>query len=121
MLRTAAGGDLRIFVDLVSSEETLAAGAAVLGRGGTYVIVGFTPGIELKAQPAALVLGEVAITGTRYATRAEIAASLDLVAQGRVRVVVGATYDLEDAAEAMRAIEANEVFGRVLVRCGSET
>ncbi len=110
-------GDARVdvCVDMVASGATLANGLRLVGRAGTFVVVGFQPGAELALDPAGLLLDEIVVTGSRYATRAEIARTLDLVAQRRVEPVIGARYRLEDTAEAYRAMQANEVFGRIVV------
>ena len=111
----AIGGKVDICVDTVGSPSTLATGARLVGRGGTFVVVGFQPGASLTVDPTGLVIDEVAITGSRYATRAEIARTLDLVAQRRVEAVIGARFPLDDAAGAYRAMQGNEVFGRIVV------
>ena len=109
------GGKVDVCVDTVASDTTLANGARLVGRAGTFVVVGFQPGTSLALNPASLILDEVAVTGSRYATRAEIARTLDLVAQGRVEPVIGARFPLREAAEAYRAMQRNEVFGRIVV------
>jgi D-arabinose 1-dehydrogenase-like Zn-dependent alcohol dehydrogenase len=113
----ALGGPLDVVIDMVSVPDTLAGGQAALGRAGTFVVVGFHPDIGMQVQPAELVLKELVVTGTRYATRAEIAQALDLVRSGAVRCVVGARFPLEKAQDAMDAIARNEVFGRILIDC----
>ena len=65
-------------------------------------------------------LDEVTITGSRYASRAEIIATLDLVAQRRVEPVIGARYPLRDVAEAYRVMQENDVFGRIVVDVAAE-
>ena len=64
-----------------------------------------------------LLMGEIVVTGNRYATRAEIAASLDLVRAGLVEPVIGLVVPLAELGAAFDAIRANDVFGRVLVDC----
>ena len=109
------GGKVDVCVDTVGSSSTLANGARIVGRGGTFVVLGFQPGASLSVDPTGLILDEVAITGSRYATRAEIACTLDLVAQRRVEAVIGARFSLDDVAGAYRAMQGNEVFGRIVV------
>ena len=109
------GGKVDVCVDTVASNTTLANGARLVGRAGTFVVVGFQPGTTLALDPASLILDEVVVTGSRYATRAEIAATLDLVAQRRIVPVIGARFDLAQAPEAYRAMQRNEVFGRIVV------
>jgi D-arabinose 1-dehydrogenase-like Zn-dependent alcohol dehydrogenase len=64
-----------------------------------------------------LVNKEISILGTRYATRAEIARSLELVRDGKVKPVIGASFPLEQTEEAFEAIRRNRVFGRILIDC----
>ena len=71
----------------------------------------------MEVSPTRLQQEEIVLTGNRYATRAEIAASLELVRLGRVAPVVGRTYPLEALEEAFEAIRANDVFGRILIDC----
>lgn len=104
-----------VCVDMVASTSTLANGLRLVGRAGALVIVGFQHGATLEFDPASLLLDEIVVTGSRYATRAEIARTLELVAQHRVQPVIGARYPLEDTPEAYRAMQANEVFGRIVV------
>ena len=116
-LSRAAGGRLSACVDMVSSQETLDGGIAALDAGGTFVVVGYRTDTQVRVPSARLLLGEIVVTGNRYATRAEIAASLDLVRAGRVEPVIGLVVPLPDLDAAFAAIRANEVFGRVLVDC----
>ncbi len=109
------GGKVDVCVDTVGSPSTLANGVKVVGRGGTFVVVGFQPGSSLTVDPTGLILDEVVVTGSRYATRAEIARTLDLVAQRRVEPVIGARFGLDKAVDAYVAMQRNEVFGRIVV------
>ena len=110
-------GDLRadVVVDTVASRSTLTAAVGAAGRGGTVVVIGFQGGVTLDLDPRPLVLDEVAITGSRYASRAELMATLDLVEQGRITPVIGARFPLEDVAGAYRAMQDNAVLGRIVV------
>lgn len=116
-LRRAAGGEISAVVDTVVSTETVDGGVEVVGRAGTFVALGFSPGTMLTVDPARLLLEEIVVTGTRYATRAEIAQALELVSQGRIEPVVGATFPLVELNAAFDAIRGNEVFGRVVIEC----
>jgi D-arabinose 1-dehydrogenase-like Zn-dependent alcohol dehydrogenase len=119
----AAEGQLDVCIDFVGAPETTSRGLAALGRGGTFVIAGAMPGLRsdksavISAAPMYLVNKEISILGTRYATRAEIARSLALVRDGKVSPVIGASYPLEQAEEALEAIRQNRVFGRILIDC----
>jgi D-arabinose 1-dehydrogenase-like Zn-dependent alcohol dehydrogenase len=104
-----------VCVDMVASRSTLTNAVGLLNRSGTLLIVGYQGGVTFELDPRPFVLDEVVVTGSRYATRADIAASLDLVAQGRVEPVIGARYPLTEVAEAYRVMQANEAFGRIVV------
>ena len=114
-----ADGTPWIMTDPLYSEDRLAA----LGRGGTFVVVGTMPNLRsdksavVSAAPMYLVNKEITIMGTRYATRAEIARSLDLVRDGKVKPVIGASFPLAQAEDALEAIRRNQVFGRILIDC----
>lgn len=119
----AAGGQLDTCIDFVGTPVTTGAGIAALGRGGTFVIVGTLPGLRsdksavLSVAPMYLINKEITIMGTRYATRAEITRSLHLVRDGKVKPVIGASFPLEQAEDALGAIQHNQIFGRVLIDC----
>ncbi|GAC1363344.1 MAG: zinc-binding dehydrogenase [Ktedonobacteraceae bacterium] len=119
----AADGQLDTCIDFVGTPATTSNGLAALGRGGTFVIVGTLPGLRgnksavLSAAPMYLINKEITVMGTRYATRAEIASSLQLVHDGKVKPIIGATFPLAQAEEALEAIRRNQVFGRVLIDC----
>lgn len=119
----AANGQLDTCIDFVGSPVTTSGGITAIGRGGTFVIVGTLPSLRsdksavISVAPMYLINKEISITGTRYATRAEIAHSLQLVHDGSVKTIIGASYPLSQAEDALEAIRRNQVFGRVLVDC----
>ena len=119
----AANGQLDTCIDFVGTPVTTGGGIAALGRGGIFVIVGTLPGLRsdksavISVAPMYLINKEITITGTRYATRAEIAHSLELVRDGSVKPIIGASFSLEQAEDALEAIRSNQVFGRVLIDC----
>jgi D-arabinose 1-dehydrogenase-like Zn-dependent alcohol dehydrogenase len=113
--RAEAPWPVDVCVDTVASSSTLGAAVGLVGRAGTVVVVGYQAGSGIDLDPRPLVLDEVTVTGSRYATRAEIMATLELVAQGRAVPVVGARFALDDVAAAYRAMQDNEVFGRIAV------
>jgi propanol-preferring alcohol dehydrogenase len=120
-LGEAAAGQLDVCIDFVGTPDTTSRGLAALGRGGIFVIAGTMPALRsdktavISAAPMYLVNKELSIIGTRYATRAEIARSLELVRDGKVTPIIGASFPLEQAEEALEAIRRNRVFGRVLI------
>ncbi len=110
-----AGGPLDAVFDTVGAPQTLRLGLSSLGRGGRLVIIGVHPGGVDGVGSIEMIDGERAILGTRYASRSDIARALELVAQGRVAVHIGARFPLERLGDAFAAIQASEVFGRIFV------
>jgi D-arabinose 1-dehydrogenase-like Zn-dependent alcohol dehydrogenase len=115
VIAAAGGHGVDAIIDTYGSQQTLTEGYRALGRAGTLVVLGFVPDTTLHVEPFRLLSEEITVTGTRYATRAEIAQSLELVRQGRVEPVIGATFPLSDLNAAFEAIRGNEVFGRIVI------
>jgi D-arabinose 1-dehydrogenase-like Zn-dependent alcohol dehydrogenase len=114
-LREAAGDRLTGIVDTVATEATFEQGFAALGRAGTLGVLGHVPGARPRIDPERLLLEELVVTGTRYATRAEIDQTMELVRLGRVRPIVGAHMPLEQLNEALEDANAQRVFGRIVL------
>ena len=114
-VRDVAGGDLAGVVDTVATQATLEEGFAALGRAGTLVVLGHVVGARMQLDPERLLMEELVVAGTRYATRAEIAQTMELVRLGRVQPIVGATYRLEELNEALAAAHRTDVFGRIII------
>jgi D-arabinose 1-dehydrogenase-like Zn-dependent alcohol dehydrogenase len=59
-----------------------------------------------------LVLSQTTITGSRYASRAEVGMAADLVASGRVRPVVGRRVTLDGLESLHDQLRAGTLVGR---------
>jgi D-arabinose 1-dehydrogenase-like Zn-dependent alcohol dehydrogenase len=115
-----AGGRLAGVVDTVGNSHTLAEGYRALGKAGILVVLGHVPGAELPIDPERQLLDELVVAGTRYATRAEIIQTMELVRLGRVAPVIGATYPLEALNDALAAARNEEVFGRIIIEVAEQ-
>jgi alcohol dehydrogenase, propanol-preferring len=120
-VREVADDQLAGVVDTVATDQTLEQGFQALGRAGTLVALGHVPGSVLRIDPERLLMDELVVAGTRYATRAEIAQTMELVRLGRVKLIVGATLPLEQLNEALAMAHAQEVFGRIILEVAEET
>jgi propanol-preferring alcohol dehydrogenase len=114
-VRDIAGGTVAGVVDTVATSATLNEGYRALGRAGTLVALGHVPGAELRIDPERLLLEELVVAGTRYATRAEIARTMELVRLGKVEPIVGARFPLERLEDALRRAHDADVFGRIMI------
>lgn len=120
-VRAEGGAD--VIVDPVGG-EVFEQSVRCLAPEGRLLTVGFASGTIPRAAANRLLLRNTGVLGaawrellaadrTLFATTA--AALADLVAAG-LRPVVGASYDLAEAATALAAIENREVAGKVVLR-----
>ncbi len=92
-------------------EKTLAAvrwGGRVVICGAT---AGFTPTIDLRT----IFFKQLEIRGSTMGTKGDLAAALPLFRAGRLRPVIDRAMPLWDAAEAHRALERREAFGKIVL------
>ncbi len=118
-VRSATGGrGADLVVDTVGHHGSLTASAGLVRTGGRIVLVGYTT--QPKEYPAlpteTVVLGQLTVLGSRYATRLELRQALSLVARGFVRPVISGIVPLERANEALAMVREDRATGRVVVR-----
>lgn len=102
-------------IDCVGNTETLAASMRALAPGGTLVVLGVRGTDRLTIPAIDMILGELTVTGTRYASRNEIAQALELVAAGRIHPIVGARFPLVELPAAFELVRSGQAFGRIVV------
>jgi NADPH:quinone reductase-like Zn-dependent oxidoreductase len=88
-----------------------------LGRGGRIVTPGAVgdPRVSFDIRTLMSKRGEILGTGSAPIVPETIRRLIDLAAEGRIRPVIDRVLPLEQAAEAHRAIEARETFGKVIL------
>lgn len=105
-------------LDFVASAETLEACLCCLGPAGRLVIVGNRPravfGADptFRVDPGLMLRRMLEIHGSRYVSLAELAQTLELLRQRRLRAVVTRTFPLEEAETAHRLLRQNAIVGR---------
>jgi NADPH:quinone reductase len=123
VLAATNGRGVDIVLDAVAGETT-AQSLPVLAECGRYCIYGMASGHPGQFPSNVLHTGNRAAvgytTGGYRATRPEVLrpgvdAAFALVAQGKVKVHVGARYALRDAAEAHRFVESRASHGKVVL------
>ena len=90
---------------------------------GRYLVVGFPAGIPtpplnltlLKSSQVMGVFWGAAVMRDPRAHQANMADIQAMIADGRVKPRITATYPLEDGAKALQAVEAREVMGKVVL------
>ncbi len=117
-----AGRGADLVVDTVGHHTSLLAGTALVRRGGRVVVVGYTARADeyprLPTERA--VLHEIAVVGSRYATRRDLSRALDLVARGLVRPVISGEVPLDRANDAFAMVREDRSTGRVIVRVAGQ-
>jgi NADPH2:quinone reductase len=95
-----------------------------LREGGRVVVVGFTEGSIPEVKVNRLLLGNTEVVGAGWGAYAmakpqyvsEVGAAIaGLIDAGSVRPIVGATYPLERAAEALTLIDSRGATGKVVL------
>jgi propanol-preferring alcohol dehydrogenase len=105
-----------VVIDLVGTRATLAWATDALGPGGRLVVVTTFREVTAVVEPRRLVLGELAILGSKYASRAEVDEATELVVSGRVEPVIGRIVAPPEVAELHAALGAGTLLGRGAIR-----
>ena len=105
-----AGAD--VVLDFVGTDETHAAGLAMLARRGLYSIVGF--GGVVAHPSVAFVAGEAAITGNLVGNWIDLWELLELHSRGDVTLRTE-TYPLEEVNDVLQALRGGDVTGRAVL------
>lgn len=122
-VRNASGGGVDIVVDPVGADR-FDDGVRLLRPEGRLVVVGFAGGEIPKLKVNRLLLRNVTVMGAAWREFlahtpgfvAEAGAALsELVASGRMTPVLGATYRLEDGAQALRDLAARRAVGKLVL------
>jgi D-arabinose 1-dehydrogenase-like Zn-dependent alcohol dehydrogenase len=115
LLAATDGDGVDAVIDTVGAGATLELARRIVRPGGRVVGVGYSPATALTVPTPAFVLDEVQYLGSRYASRADMAAGVSLVARGLVSTVVGLVRPLEAVNDVFRALEDGAVVGRAVL------
>jgi D-arabinose 1-dehydrogenase-like Zn-dependent alcohol dehydrogenase len=112
LLPPAWGGRADVVIDLLGTPASLTWSLAHLATGGRLVVLTTFPDVDFAVSPRDLVLAQGEIIGSRYASRHEVVQSARLVAEGRVRPVIGARARIDDVHEIHDALHEGRLLGR---------
>jgi D-arabinose 1-dehydrogenase-like Zn-dependent alcohol dehydrogenase len=110
--------DGAISADAICTPLHVCRAEAQIGPGDDVLIVGNRPKAVFKVDPTfpvdpgTVLYKGLEIHGSRYVSMAELAQTLEIVRQGRVRPIVTRTFPLEGADEALCLVEEGRVAGR---------
>ena len=118
VLARTGGRGVEAAIDFVSSAETLEASVRSLAPAGRLVIVGNRPKAvfgkdpTFRVDPGLMLRKMLEIHGSRYVTLSELAQTLELLRQKRVRAIVSRTFRLEELETAHQLLRENAIVGR---------
>lgn len=99
------------YFELVGTSASMVAGIRSLGRRGTFVSIGYTPD-ELRVHPVELILSEARIISSVAASKRDLEAAVQLLADHRIRVVIDTRYPLEEVSVGLERLRSRQVNGR---------
>ena len=111
LLELTGGRGIDVAIDFVSSASTIEAAFAALGKGGRLVTLGGNPG-KFTASPGDVLRKEIELLGSRYATKAEVVESLELVARGELWPMVTEKVPLAQAEAIHERLDKGLITGR---------
>jgi propanol-preferring alcohol dehydrogenase len=101
-----------VVIDLLGSRDSLAWGMKTLGLGGRHVMLTTFRDVEVFVSPRDLVLRELTVLGSRYASKGELAESAQLVAEGKIHPVVSRVVAPGEVEDVHRALQDGTLLGR---------
>lgn len=115
-VRAATGGVGVHQVLEVGGAGTLPQSLASLAPGGHIALIGGLSGFGGDIPAMALLHANATVSGIYVGSRANFEAMTAFIERHRIRPVIDRVFELDDAAEAYRRIEAGEHLGKVVIR-----
>jgi alcohol dehydrogenase len=112
--RLFLGGGYEVVVNNTGG-DTWAPSLRCAKMGGRVLTCGATAGFDPKTDLRYIWTAELDVRGSDGWRRDDLAALLEAVRAGRLRPVIDRVVPLEDAIDAMRALEDRSVFGKIVV------
>ncbi|MGA7475773.1 MAG: zinc-binding dehydrogenase [Thermoplasmata archaeon] len=86
-----------------------------LARAGRAVVIGASAGPKVELDIRTLFWRQASVRGSTMSSRGEFAEVLEHLAAGRLHAVVDSVLPFEQAADAFRRFDANDLFGKIVV------
>jgi NAD+-dependent secondary alcohol dehydrogenase Adh1 len=101
-----------VVFDFVGTDQTHAASAEMLARGGTYSVIGYGGTISIPS--GALVVNEHAVVGNLVGTWVDLWELLQLHGAGKVTLKTE-THSLDDVNDVLGKLRGGEITGRAVL------
>ena len=108
------GEGVDVVVDNIGTRESVRQGLAMLRPGGKFLVVAYLDE-NFEIPSLSLFKTELEIIGCRGSTKQDLIDVVRLVQAGQVTPVVGASYALEQIAQATARLESGDLIGRILL------
>ncbi len=109
--RLSGGKGVDAAIDYVGHGDTFRLAVGSLGISGRAVVIGVGRG-EVSFNPFELVKTEQTITGSRHSTRTELIESMEVMARGVVKPVIGMRRHFTQIEKIFDALKAETLLGR---------
>jgi D-arabinose 1-dehydrogenase-like Zn-dependent alcohol dehydrogenase len=116
ILDAMQGKGAEVVIDLVGRRETLQWAARVVAPRGRLVLLTTFRDVDMTVMPRDLVLREVSVVGSRYASKWEVRQAAELVVRGRIRPVISQETSLAEVGRLHAALMDGTLFGRGAIR-----
>lgn len=103
-----------VVVDNVG-QATLPDSMRSVARGGRILIVGNTSGYQATIDTRLIFGKQISLIGSTMGLTSDFVRVMNLIFDGRLKPVIGATLPLADIREGQRLLEDGEVFGKVVL------
>jgi NADPH:quinone reductase-like Zn-dependent oxidoreductase len=96
-------------------KDTLFGSIRSVRKGGRILIVGNTSGPIAEVDLRYIFTKQISIIGSTMAPHSDFVTVMQLVFDGKLKPPISATYPLEQAADAQRALEQGDTFGKIVL------
>jgi propanol-preferring alcohol dehydrogenase len=111
VMRLTDGKGADAAVDYVGKPVTFQAAIDALAVSGRAVVIGGAPG-TVSVNPINLILTEKTVTGSRHSSRAELIETMEIMARGLVKPVVGKRVHFTEVEELFQDLAAERLLAR---------
>jgi len=109
--RLTGGKGAEAAIDYVGHGKTFQSAIDSLAVAGRAVIVGAGQG-DVTFNPLSLILSERIVTGSRHSTRAEFIETMEIMARGAVRPVIGRRVHFTEVEQLFEDLKKERLLGR---------